>query len=58
MYEYGHSVTVSSDINNPIYVVGQFDDIVDFDPQDGIDDHYANSPPDAFLSRFPGDGQW
>jgi len=58
MTEVCHGVTIASGSNAPIYTVGQFDEMVDFDPQDGIDNHYANSPPDAFLSRIPEDGQW
>ncbi len=54
----GYGAAVRWDITAPIYVGGTFEDVVDFDPQDGIDSHTSNGDRDAFLSRFPPDGQW
>jgi hypothetical protein len=54
----GEGVAVSGGIAAPIYVGGVFNDVVDFDPQDGIDGHTSNGSYDAFLSRFPSDGVW
>lgn len=54
----GEIVTVMAGSSEPILVAGAFANLVDFDPQDGIDNHYTNNPPDAFLSRFPEDGLW
>jgi hypothetical protein len=41
------------------YIAGSFIDQVDFDPGPGIDIHTSDGPDfDAFLSKFPPDGNW
>jgi len=57
-FDIGHGVAVRGEITAPIYVGGTFEDVVDFDPQDGIDNHISNGEWDVFLGRFPPDGLW
>jgi hypothetical protein len=40
------------------YVAGYFRDTVDFDPGPGVEEHTSNGYTDAFLSKFPPDGNW
>jgi hypothetical protein len=43
----------------PIVVGGLFMNTVDFNPGPGVDEHTASgNHEDAFISRFPSDGQW
>ena len=42
-----------------VYVTGGFRYTVDFDPGPGVDEHTAvNGSHDAFLIKFPPDGNW
>jgi hypothetical protein len=41
-----------------VYVTGSFVGTADFDPGPGIDNHVSNGYGDAFLSKFPPDGNW
>ena len=51
--------SVASDAWGNAYVAGGFYDAVDFDPGIGVDDHTASgNESDAFLSKFPPDGNW
>ncbi len=54
--DYGNSVVVDASAN--AYVTGYFCDTVDFDPGTGVDNHTSNGHEDAFLSKFPPDGNW
>ncbi len=58
---------VSVDLNNNVYVVGQFGNYseppgytVDFDPGSGIDNHICNGSSDCFISVYDSNGsyQW
>ncbi len=53
-----NDVTVDSSGN--VYVVGTFQDAVDFDPGSGEDEHSSNGKKDVFLSKFDSYGvlQW
>ena len=54
-----HSFGVTLDGSENVYVVGDFFDTVDFDP-DGGDPHTSNGALDAYLSKFDSSGnfQW
>ena len=54
--DYGRGVAVNSSQN--AYVTGYFGDQVDFDPGPGTNMHTSNGSFDAFLSKFPPDGNW
>jgi hypothetical protein len=49
---------VVTDGSGNSYVCGRFVGEVDFDPGLGIDNHFSNGGADAFLSKFPPDGNW
>jgi hypothetical protein len=49
---------VATDGSGSVYVTGYFLDVADFDPGFGIDEHTSNGEYDAFLSKFPPDGNW
>jgi len=49
---------VAVDGSGSVYVTGSFSDTVDFDPGPGVDEHTSNGNSDAFLSKFPPDGNW
>ncbi len=49
---------VAADVLGAIYVGGVFKKDIDFDPGPGIDYHVSNGNTDAFLSKFPPDGNW
>ena len=40
------------------FINGDFGGTVDFDPGPGVDEHMADGYKDAFLSKFPPDGNW
>ncbi len=48
------------DGNGNVYVVGAFDDTVDFDPGSGVDEHTSNGEYDMFLCKLDSAGgfQW
>jgi len=48
----------AADSSGSVYVTGYFEDTVDFDPGPGVDEHTSNDYVDAFLSKFPPDGNW
>jgi hypothetical protein len=54
--DWGMSVEINGSGN--AYVGGVFDSTVDFDPGAGVDNHTSNGMCDAFLSKFPPDGNW
>jgi len=54
--DWGCSVGVDGSDN--VYVTGHFDYAADFDPGSGVDNHTSNGFWDAFLSKFPPDGNW
>jgi len=51
---------VAVDGSGNVYVEGCFDDVVDFDPGPGVDEHTSNGYRDVFLSKLDsgGDFQW
>ena len=55
-WDWGHCVAV--DGSGSVYVTGLFTNTVDFDPGSGVDNHTTNGGTDAFLSKFPPDGNW
>jgi len=55
-YDYGHGVAVDGSGN--VYVTGEFNGTVDFDPGSGVDNHTSNGNCDVFLSKFQPDGNW
>jgi hypothetical protein len=55
-YDYVYSVGIDGSGN--AYVTGCFEETVDFDPGPGVDNHTSNGYYDAFLSKFPPDGNW
>jgi len=54
--DWGWSVAADGPFN--AYVAGYFHEVVDFDPGAGTDFHSANGTSDAFLCKFPSDGNW
>jgi hypothetical protein len=55
-YDYGCCVAVDGSGN--AYVTGVFQDIVDFDPGSGVDNHTSNGAFDVFLSKFDSSGTY
>jgi hypothetical protein len=55
-YDRGYGVAVDDYGNS--FTVGEFWETVDFDPGPGIDNHTSFEEYDAFLSKFPIDGNW
>jgi len=49
---------VAVDGSDNVYVTGYFCGTVDFDPGTSVDNHTSNGHEDAFLSKFPPDGNW
>jgi hypothetical protein len=49
---------VAMDGSGNAYITGYFRSTVDFDPGPGEDWHTSNGGFDAFLSKFPPDGNW
>ncbi len=49
---------VAVDGSGNVYVTGFFEGTVDFDPGSGVDNQTSNGFWDAFLSKFPPDGNW
>jgi len=49
---------VATDGSGNAYVTGDFSGGVDFDPGLGVDMHTSNGYSDAFLNKFPPDGNW
>jgi hypothetical protein len=54
--DWGRQVAV--DASGNAYVTGVLKDEVDFDPGPGVDSRVSNGYEDAFLSKFPPDGNW
>jgi len=55
----GYSVACLDAAPKPIFVGGEFEGNVDFNPGPGVDKHESpETYSDAFISRFPEDGQW
>jgi len=52
--DYGWSVCVGG--MDTVYVVGNFEGVVDFDPTDGVEEYTANGGNDLFLSSFNSSG--
>jgi hypothetical protein len=52
----GFSVAIDGSGNT--FVSGGFNSTADFDPGPGVDNHTSNGSIDAFLSKFPPDGNW
>ena len=46
------------DNNGNCYVAGMFEGTSDFYPGPGIDEHTSNGGTDAYLAKFPPDGNW
>jgi hypothetical protein len=58
-YDRSHGIACLDAPPKPIFVGGLFVDTVDFNPGPGVDEHTApGTNEDAFISRFPTDGQW
>lgn len=57
---FDYSGRVATDGFSNIYVIGSYNDTVDFDPGPGTDNHTSNGYDKAFLSKFDlsGDFQW
>jgi hypothetical protein len=50
---------VTTDQWNRIFVTGDYEDTVDFDPTSGVDEHTCNGViADCFLVKMYSDGQW
>jgi hypothetical protein len=49
---------VATDGSSNIYITGQFQGTVDFDPGPGGEYHTSNGHNDSFLCKFPPDGNW
>jgi hypothetical protein len=49
---------VVSDDNGNAYACGWFTESVDFDPGPGMDWHSSNGITDAFIVKYPPDGNW
>ena len=56
--EWSHGSAVTVDEGESVYVTGHFNSTVDFNPGPGVDDHSSNGEEDAFLVKFPPDGNW
>jgi hypothetical protein len=52
----GYSVAIDGSGN--VYVTGEFEDTVDFDPGAGVDSHASNGMWDVFLSKFDPNGNF
>jgi hypothetical protein len=50
--------SVAIDGSGNLYITGAFEDTADFDPGVWVDNHTSNGESDAFLSKFPPDGNW
>ena len=50
--------SIATDGSGNAYVTGRFAGIADLDPGEGADNHTSNGAYDAFLSKFPPDGNW
>jgi hypothetical protein len=55
---YDGGLSVSTDNSGNAYVTGAFYGTADFDPGVGVDNHESSGEIDAFLSKFPPDGNW
>ena len=51
-------LSVAADGSGNGYVTGWFVGPVDFNPGPGVDEHTSNGYKNAFLSKFPPDGDW
>jgi hypothetical protein len=47
---------IACDSSNNIYVSGNFQDVVDFDPGSSVDSHTSNGSDDAFITKFASGG--
>jgi hypothetical protein len=56
--ELDRGIGVAIDGSGNPYITGFFRSVVDFDPGPGVDMHTSNGNYDAFLSKFPPDGNW
>jgi hypothetical protein len=55
-YDCGNRIAVDPD--GYVFIAGEFQKLVDFDPGDGVEEHASNGERDIFLSMFPPDGEW
>ncbi|MCD6216599.1 hypothetical protein J7L05_01925 [bacterium] len=55
-YQLGNDVAI--DINDNVYVAGQFQGTGDFDPGIDVDERSSNGSDDAFISKFNADGDF
>jgi hypothetical protein len=49
---------IASDDFDNIYLAGQFQETMDFDPGDGVEEHTSNGQFDAFLCKLNSDGEF
>ncbi len=57
--DYEEAYGISSDTNDNLYITGNFENTVDFDPGAGTDNHTASGAlPDIFLSKYNSDGSY
>lgn len=50
--------SVATDSTNNIYMVGTFEDTIDFDPSEGIDNHTSVFDKDIYITRINSDGTY
>jgi len=57
---YDNCTGVAADHTGNVYVTGQYQNTIDFDPGAGVENHTSNGGLDAFISKFnsSGDFQW
>jgi hypothetical protein len=56
--DYDSAHRIAYDGAGYIYVAGEFTDLVDFDPGDGVDEHESGEESDVFLSKFDLEGNF
>jgi hypothetical protein len=52
----GGGMDVATDYYGNAYVVGEFQETVDFDPGDGVEERVSNGSRDAYLAKFDSNG--